>query len=85
MARQHQRAHSVSKRIFIQSIFDRRGFVESHLSIAPREGMDFFGDRDEDHLLCPVEIRIDEAVEVARETREHSNSHVVENWDKLVF
>jgi hypothetical protein len=71
VARQHQRAHSVSKRIFIQSIFERRGLVESHLSIAPREGIDFFAKRDEDHLLCPVEIRIDEAVQVAWETRKH--------------
>jgi hypothetical protein len=67
MARQHQRAHSVSKRFFIQSIFERRGLVESHLSIAPREGIDFFAKRDENHLLSPVEIRIDETMQVARE------------------
>jgi hypothetical protein len=56
VARQHQRAHSVSESYFIQSIFERRGPVESHLSIAPREGIDFFAKRDEDHLLCPIEI-----------------------------
>jgi hypothetical protein len=71
VARQHQRAHSLSKSYFIQSIFDRRGPVESHLSIAPREGIDFFAKRDEDLLLFPLKIRIDNAVEVARETRKH--------------
>jgi hypothetical protein len=45
----------------------RRGLVESHLSIAPREGRDFFAKRNENQLLCPVEIRIDETLQVARE------------------
>jgi hypothetical protein len=49
--------------------------VESHLSIAPREGIDFFAKRDEYLLLCPVEIRIDEAVQVAGETRKETKSH----------
>jgi hypothetical protein len=69
MTRQYQRAHSVSKRFFVQSIFERSGLVESDLSIAPREGMDFFGKTNEYRLLFPVEIRIDETVEVARERR----------------
>jgi hypothetical protein len=46
----------------------RSGPVESHLSIAPREGIDFFAKRDEYHLLFPVEIRIDEALQVTWET-----------------
>jgi hypothetical protein len=70
MARQRQRAHSVSKRFLVQSIFERRGPVESDLSIAPREGMDFFAKRDEYFLPFPVEIRIDEAVQVARERKQ---------------
>jgi hypothetical protein len=37
--------------------------VESHLSITPGEGIDFFAKRDEDLLPSPVEIRIDEAVQ----------------------
>jgi hypothetical protein len=71
MARQHRRAHSVSKKS-TENIFERRGLVESHLSIAPREGRDFFAERDEYLLLCPVEIRIDEAVQVAWETRKEA-------------
>jgi hypothetical protein len=75
VARQHQREYSVSKRFFIQSIFKRRGLIESDFSIAPREGIDFFAKRDEYPLLYPVEIRIDEAVQVAREAQKRHQSH----------
>jgi hypothetical protein len=34
--------------------------------------LDFFAKRDENHLLFPFEIRIDEAVQVARETRKEA-------------
>jgi hypothetical protein len=40
------------------------GLVESHLSVAPREGIDFFGGRNE-----AFEIRIDDALQVTWETR----------------
>jgi hypothetical protein len=70
MVRQCKRAHSVAKR-FIESIFARIGLVESHLSIAPREGIDFFAKRDKDLLPSPVEIRIDQAVQVTWETRKN--------------
>jgi hypothetical protein len=52
----------------------RRGLVESDLSIAPREGIDFFTKRAEYLLLFPVEIRIDDAVQIARETQKWDSS-----------
>jgi hypothetical protein len=54
---------SLSKR-FIESIFERERPVESDLWIAPGERRDFFGERNEDKLLSPLEIRIDEPVQV---------------------
>jgi hypothetical protein len=69
MTRQYQWAYSLSKR-FIESIFERGRPVESHLSIAPGERRDFFGERNEDLLLSPLEIRIDEAVQVTGKGRE---------------
>jgi hypothetical protein len=75
MTRQRQRVHSFSKRFFVQSIFERRGLGESDLSISPREGIDFFAKRDEYLLLFPVEIRIDEAVQVGGETRKETTLH----------
>jgi hypothetical protein len=49
--------------------------VQSDLSIAPREGRDFFGERNEDCLLFPIEIRIDEAVKVAWERWKKMDRH----------
>jgi hypothetical protein len=57
--------HSLSKR-FIDRIFER----ESDLSIASGERRDFFRERNEDQLLIPLEIRIDEAVQVTGKGRE---------------
>jgi hypothetical protein len=54
----------------IESIFERECVRESHLSIAPGERRDFFEERYEDHLLSPLEIRIDEAVQVTGKGRE---------------
>jgi hypothetical protein len=48
--------------------------VESHLSIAPGERRDFFGERNEDHLIVPLEIRIHEAVQV---TGKRENARIV--------
>jgi hypothetical protein len=66
MTRQDQWEHSVTIR-FTVSVFERECVLESHLSIAPGEREDFFGERNEDHLLFTVEIRIDEAVQVTGE------------------
>jgi hypothetical protein len=46
----------------MESIFKRGESIESHLSIAPGERRDFFGERNEDQLLARLEIGIDEAV-----------------------
>jgi hypothetical protein len=54
----------------IHRIFERGRPVESDLSIASGERRDFFGERNEDHLLSPLEIRIDEAVQVTGKGRE---------------
>jgi hypothetical protein len=72
MTRQHQWAYSLSKR-FIESIFERECFLESHLSIVPGERRDFFRERNEDHFLSPLEIWIDDAVQVTGKGRERRN------------
>jgi hypothetical protein len=53
--------------------------VESHLSIAPRVRRDFFGERNEDQLLSPLEIRIHEAVQFTGERRERRIGAHIEN------
>jgi hypothetical protein len=47
----------------------------SLISRALREGIDFFANTDEDLLLFPAEIRIDEAMQVGGETRKETKSH----------
>jgi hypothetical protein len=55
----------------IESKFERGRPFESHFSIAPGEKRrDFFRERNEDQLLSPLEIRIDEAVQVTGKGRE---------------